>query len=103
MIRRPPRSTPLSLHDALPICFGVDRGADALDYGGDDAVPIGRDPIQYLPPRIRARFPPPGRCALLPISRPWLLGEAGAGSAHPEKHCGPLVTGLSALASPQTH
>src|SRR2546421_9574180 len=24
MIRRPPRSTPLSLHDALPICFPKD-------------------------------------------------------------------------------
>src|SRR2546430_13373282 len=35
MIRRPPRSTPLSLHDALPICYNVYGGRSALAYQPD--------------------------------------------------------------------
>src|SRR2546430_11155140 len=33
MIRRPPRSTPLSLHDALPIPTSVVVAASSLKYG----------------------------------------------------------------------
>src|SRR5256885_4309789 len=46
MIRRPPRSTLLSLHDALPICIEFELGVEqalavgARDLAGDAAEPV---------------------------------------------------------------
>src|SRR2546430_3685823 len=67
MIRRPPRSTPLSLHDALPIwspqpaiamtkLFGTDgvRGVAGEFLTADLAVALGRAATAASPAEIRS-------------------------------------------------
>src|SRR2546422_6849925 len=62
MIRRPPRSTPLSLHDALPICDGLAQrgfGPAAVRLGWQAALRAPNDARV-----LRAIFPWPNRSAV---------------------------------------
>src|SRR5690242_21619671 len=45
MLRRPPRSTPLSLHDALPICCHFRDLAAEFAAAGAQRVGISRDSV----------------------------------------------------------
>src|SRR3712207_8963310 len=70
MIRRPPRSTLFSLHDALPICRGRPAArapragrARPLDEGGAAPLALGRNGVEprRLPPEERLRAQALGR------------------------------------------
>src|SRR5258705_7292639 len=60
MIRRPPRSTPLSLHDALPISFALRSWMNATivascsSVGANAGMPLSSRPFRTTGPILRS-------------------------------------------------
>src|SRR5256885_11581887 len=60
MIRRPPRSTPLSLHDALPISvpIAVANAGGLLTFSGSPTIPAGQQIVLKVTVVLNDAVPP---------------------------------------------